>query len=62
MKKREFVSPTIEVVGLSHPVFVNVSGGDTGIHGGDTGSSGNARSEKFFGYSWEDNCVGQEEY
>ena len=40
----------------------NVSGGDSGITGGDSGSSSGARSEKVWGYTWEDDCVGQEEY
>ena len=54
----------MNMVRVSSPMFqvTNTSGGDTGIHGGDSGSSSGARSEKFWGYTWEDDCVGQEEY
>ena len=52
------------VVRVSSPMFqvTNVSGGSSGIGGGSEGSSSGARSEKFWGYTWEDDCVGQEEY
>ncbi|MBO4731008.1 MAG: hypothetical protein J5593_05995 [Bacteroidaceae bacterium] len=62
--KKIYISPTVEAVRLSSPMFqvTNVSGGDSGITGGDSGSSSGARSEKFWGYTWEDDCVGQEEY
>ena len=64
MKKRIYVTPTMGVVRVSSPMFQvnNVSGGDSGVGGGSEGSSSGARSEKFWGYTWEDDCVGQEEY
>ena len=62
--KKTYISPTVEAVTLSSPMFqvTNVSGGDSGIGGGDSGSSGGARSEKFWGFTWEDDCVEQEDY
>ena len=62
--KKSYISPTMGVVRVSSPMFqvTNVSGGSSGIGGGSEGSSSGARSEKFWGYTWEDDCVGQEEY
>lgn len=58
MKKKEFVTPTVDVLKIKGVTLmagtVTVTGTDNNadlVIGG--GGSGGARSEKFFGFSWD---------
>lgn len=65
MRKRHFVTPTLEVVKIKGVSLMagtvnNTDNNADLVIGG--GSSGGARSEKFFGYTWDDDYVGQEDF
>lgn len=60
MKKREFAAPTLEVVKIKGVTLMAGTVDNTDNNAGlviGGGGNGGARSEKFFGYSWNDDCV-----
>lgn len=56
--KRTYQSPSIDIIDISstHMLMLQVSS-NSGIGGGNQGSGSAARSEKFWGYSWDEDYV-----